>query len=605
MTEPPAPKAPIDPGTAWTPSAPEPNVLPSQVAATGHVARPAGASNRTRWIVAGLALVLVAGITIGAGILLSGRATPEALGYIPSSMTAVAEVRMDLPGDQLQKVGNLLAHFPGFKDQSTLSQKITESLSKLTTRVSGGAVDYATKIVPRIAGPLFAGFDLNPAKPSEPNGVLVATTDGKADCATLFTGSTTTSTVGSLAMLTNADGTLGCALDGRYALIGSPATIQAAVDAHSKHAGMDQDPTYRTARQALGGDQLATYYVSGRLYDEIPQMLANLPGASAIPANPFGGFPQMASAPSWLIAGLHAEDDAVVFDAIAGPTRPPASASGASAGSPLPSLLTAPPDRAGRIASLVPGDALAMADLHGAGIGLENLVTLLRSQPSLQSALGQVDTALAAVGGVQQLVGWVDDAGIVVVPDGTGVAGGVILVAPDEATATSRVQQLLGFVNLAAASANLNVHQETIAGTSVTFIDGNLGSLVPAAGSGATGLPDGAGTFSIAVAAHGSAVYIGSGATFAHQVLELAAGSSLADQAAYQALVKRTSASSSGEIYLSASGIVGLADGALPSDAKASFETDVKPYLDPLDSAFTTWWHEGDLIHQRLLITVK
>lgn len=599
MTE---PQAPIDPGTAWTPAAPEPTT------GTAPLARSAGASTRLRWIVAGLVLVLVVGLTIGAGLLLSGRATPEALGYIPSSMTAVAEVRMDLPGDQLQKVGNLLAHFPGFKDQSTLSEKITESLSKLTTRVSGGAVDYATKIAPWIAGPLFAGFDLDPTKPGEPNGVLVATTDGKADCATLFTGSTKTSTVGSLALLTNADGTLGCALDGRFALIGSPATIQAALDAHSKHAGMDQDATYRTARQALGGDQLATYYVSGRLYDELPQMLASLPGASAIPANPFGGFPQSATTPSWLVAGLHAEDDAVVFDAVAGPPRAVSAPSGAPAGSPPPSLLTAAPDHAGRIASLVPGDALAMADVHGAGIGLENLLTILRSEPALQSALGQVDTALAAVGGVHQLVGWVDDAGIVVVPDGTGVAGGVILVAPDEATATSRAQQLLGFVNLAALSANLTVHQETIAGTSVTFIEGNVGSLVPGAGSGAVPgvtLPAGAGTFSIAIASRGPAVYIGSGATFAHQVLELAAGSSLADQPAYQALVKRTSATAAGEVYVSASRLVALADGALPADARASFETDLKPYLDPLDSAFTTWWHEGDLIHQRLLITVK
>jgi len=114
------PPAPIDPGTAWSPAPSEPDGSAPAAAAV------AGRSSRTRWIVAGIALVLVAGLTIGAGILLTSRATPEALGYIPSSMTVVAEVRMDLPGDQLQKVGNLLAHFPGFKDQSTLTQKLSE-----------------------------------------------------------------------------------------------------------------------------------------------------------------------------------------------------------------------------------------------------------------------------------------------------------------------------------------------------------------------------------------------------------------------------------------------------------------------------------------------
>ena len=243
------PAAPIDRDTAWTPSPAEPTA-----------AVPAGGAgpNRARWIVAGLGLVLLAGLTIGAGFLLAGRGTPEALSYIPSGMPVVAELRMDLPGDQLQKVGNLLAHFPGFKDQSTLSQKLTESLSKLTTQISKGSVDYATKVAPWIAGPLFAGLDLDPTKASQPEtGVVVATTDGKADCATLFTGDTTTTTVGSLTMRTNSDGTEGCALDGRFALIGTPAKIQAALDAHASHSGMDQDATYQRARDRTGSVVIA------------------------------------------------------------------------------------------------------------------------------------------------------------------------------------------------------------------------------------------------------------------------------------------------------------------------------------------------------------
>ncbi len=158
-------------------------------------------------------------------------------------------------------------------------------------------------------------------------------------------------------------------------------------------------------------------------------------------------------------------------------------------------------------------------------------------------------------------------------------------------------------MKLGALSANLQVHDETIAGTTVTFIEGNAGSLVP--GSGGSGLPAGSGTFSIAVASHGAAVYIGSGETFAHKMLELASGSSLADQAAYQALLKRTSEAGSGEVYIAASRIAALAAGFVPADQKASFDTDVKPYVDPLDSAFMSWWHQGDLTRQRLLITVK
>ena len=129
-----------------------------------------------------------------------------------------------------------------------------------------------------------------------------------------------------------------------------PGSLGPAIDAHSGHKGMDQDATYRTAREALGGDQLATFFVSGRLYGEIPEMLANMSGASELPANPFAGFGAGQRVPTWLMAGVRAEDDALVYDAVAGPTTGAAAASGApassAAGSPLPSLLTAPPEPA-------------------------------------------------------------------------------------------------------------------------------------------------------------------------------------------------------------------------------------------------------------------
>src|SRR5215207_4276166 len=53
--------------------------------------------------IAGLILVITAGVLF----LLGSPTTPEALKYIPADSAAVFEVRMDLPGDQMQKLGNL------------------------------------------------------------------------------------------------------------------------------------------------------------------------------------------------------------------------------------------------------------------------------------------------------------------------------------------------------------------------------------------------------------------------------------------------------------------------------------------------------------------
>src|SRR5215213_3398457 len=82
---------------------------PTRVAAAG------GMGGRTRWLIGGGAAVGVVIAAVAAYLVLSSRPVPEALRYIPADSTAVAELRLDLPGDQLQHVGNLLAHFPGFK----------------------------------------------------------------------------------------------------------------------------------------------------------------------------------------------------------------------------------------------------------------------------------------------------------------------------------------------------------------------------------------------------------------------------------------------------------------------------------------------------------
>src|SRR6185369_17758350 len=96
-----------------------PSVAPAPIPVGA--AAPAGGSSRLRWV-AGLGVaVLAIAIAVGAWLVLSKPSTPVALQYIPGNAAIVGELRMDLPGDQLQKVGNLLAHFPGFSDQSILT----------------------------------------------------------------------------------------------------------------------------------------------------------------------------------------------------------------------------------------------------------------------------------------------------------------------------------------------------------------------------------------------------------------------------------------------------------------------------------------------------
>src|SRR3954469_11340591 len=309
-------------------------------AATTPVAKAGGMAVRTRWLIGGGAAVVVIVAAVGAYLALSARPVPEALTYIPGDSAVVAELRLDLPGDQLQRVGNLLAHFPGFKDQSTLPAKIDETLNRLVGSVSNGSLDYQKSLKPWISGPTFVGVAATgaassaspaPATPApgssgkpdlaglgEREGtVLVATTTTAATCDQVITGAgVTKDTRNGVALTIGQDG-LACAFDGRFGLLGFPDRIVAAIDAHHAGTGMDRVAAYRSARDALAGDRLATVYASGNLQNLI---------ASA-PSLPLGAAAALNAAPEWTIAGLRAEDDALVADLLVKP-RTGAGASG-------------------------------------------------------------------------------------------------------------------------------------------------------------------------------------------------------------------------------------------------------------------------------------
>jgi hypothetical protein len=435
-------------------------------------------------------------------------------------------------------------------------------------------------------------------------GLIVATTDGTAKCESLFaTGeSVTVLTDQPGSIYASADGTKACSIQGRIGILGSRDLVKAAIAAHAGHNGVDATTAYRTARDTLGGDRLATVYVSKAGLAASLRVGGGAGAlASAMPLASGGLGAALAAIPEWTMGGVSAEDDALVADLVSAPvTAPSASADG---GSPLPSL---PPAHASRTATLVPADTLALVDVHGAGIALRTGIARLRADPTLGAALGQVDTTLAALGGADQLVAWVEDAGIAVVPDGPGATGGVLLLATDDASATTKVAQVKSLLSLAGlGGTQIQVHDETVAGTTMTVVDlGDLGSLLQGLGAGsAVPLPAGQ-HVTVAFAAKGPAVIAG-GDAFVRATLGLAAGGSLADAAPYRHAIGRAAAENLGEVYVGTSSLLALADTLLPEAQRASFDTDTKPYLEPFDAILVTTTLERGGAHVRLVATVK
>jgi hypothetical protein len=389
---------------------------------------------------------------------------------------------------------------------------------------------------------------------------------------------------------------MACALDGRYGLVGDSASIKAALDAHANHSGVDGNSQYNKARDALGGDRLATVYFS-------VEALKSGALASAIPALASAGTDvnaALAALPSWVIAGFRAEDAAIVADIVSAPAGPLPGPSGST-------LLTMPPAHVSRLAPLLPSDTAAFYELHGTGVLGQNLLTSLRASPALSPALGQLDAALGVLGGPQALIGWIDDAGIVVIPDGSSLTGGILAQAPDDATAAAKADQIRSFLTLAGLSGGISSRDIDINGTKVTIADlGDISSLLKQAGPAAGGLTLPPGThIVISVAARGSTVLIGGGESFARRILETAAGSSLADQASYKTALGLSFGSNSGQVYVAAAPLLAFADTAIPADTRAQFDTDIKPYVAPFDAFLETASSDPTGIRIRFVITVK
>lgn len=579
------------------PASPPADATPATGTAPAAPVAPRGGTG-LRWAlglgVAGLVLV----ITAAAVFLLGAPSAPEALKYVPADSAMVMEARFDLPGDQMQKLGNLLAHFPGFADQSTLTAKIDEAFSRLVGGASEGNVDYATDIKPWLNGPLFISGDAQSLAEAEGGGsasrlLVSATTNNGVACESVFEGQTPShEAYKGLDLVTAVDGSFACVIDGRIGLIGDTASVKEGLDTKGAGSGMDKSAAYTAARKQLTGEQLATVFVAG---DALRQAAPSPdPGLEVFGMEAFAG-----QIPDWLILGVRAEDDALIFDGVAAPVPAP------SAG---PSLLPNPAAHASVVAPLAPAGTLIYFEDQGTGVSLQNLFTQLRSIPDLQAPMQMLD----GVGGPAGLVGWIEDAAIAVsaenpTAEDLGVKASVYLVAKDDATAAEKLATVKAAVGLAGLSGEgITVATETIAGVEVmTVTVTDLSSIVPPGSVPGvdTGTLDTPVSFSLA--ARGRIIYLTVGDGAMAGALGVQAGSSLADDAAFKLAAQRGLANSKTTLYVAVGATVDLVEGVLPPEIASEWTTELAPYIDPLEALGFSISTDASASRSRLVITVN
>ncbi len=621
MTDPNRPTT--DPGATPPPTAPAPGPAPdtdtTAVPVPTSAIRPPPASgtprpSRVRWVAAGVLIALVIGITgLATLVLTSSQTSSVVLGYVPTDSVAFGELRLDLPGDQRQEVGEFLSKFPGFADQAALESKLDEVLDRLVSQGTDGKQTFTKDIKPWFGGQL--GFAVGPipaggaqgASAGDARALMMLSVKDAALAQAWFTSTmqqagvtatTETYNGATLTVFTDAkvvdEQAAFTIVDGKVALAGDIASVKAAVDTKGSSALAKSDAV-TTAQAALPGDDIGSMFLDVKaLFEATTEVVGS---AASVP--PLADTISVVL-PDWTAMRVRVEGDALRLDAV----------SQHKAEMPGPDQ-----NRANGVAGFAPPSTVALVAGNDLGTTLKEWIALYRDDPSLADTFTQLDQAAGMLGGLDALLGWMGDTGVVIAPSGDTVEGGVVSIPADAAAAKQLLTTIRSFLQFGGAQGGITITDEQYNGQTITVIDlGDLSGLAGMAGALGGGVlptpPSGMPTTNVQLAyvATDEVIAIGSSPDFIKHVLDAGAGASLADDARYTDLLGRVDASHSGVSFLDLAATRGLIESKMATASaaeKAEYEESIKPFLEPLDALMSTATVGGSTDQTHTIITVK
>ena len=575
-------------------------------------------SSRLAWGAAVVVVAVVIAASAAITLLLTGASpTASVLAHVPADSVMYGELRLDLPGDQRQQVGQFLSKFPGFADQAALDTKLDEVLDRLVANGTDAKQTFTKDIKPWFGGEL--AFSMGPLPSGSASGdpatlaastralVLLSVKD-EALARSWFTSAMTQAGVSGTsedyqgtALTVFSDPKLPSAkaafalIGGKVAVAGDLTSVKAAVD--TKGSGtLKSDPSFAAALGATDSDHLGFVFVDLRSVLERAMALSTSMGSSS----PSMSAAMLALVPDWTAFTLRAQGDALVMDSalphkdgIPGPTE----------------------NRANGVAAFAPPSTVALVAGNDYGKTLVDTIALYRQDPSLADAFKGVDQVAGVLGGLDAAVGWMGDAGLVVDQVGDSVEGGLVVVPKDAAAAKKLLTTIRSFATLGGSQQGITVRDEDYAGTTITIVDlGDVGSLIGlASGLGGAAVPGGmsglpTGHVEIAFAATDAVVAVGSGPDFVKHVLDAGAGASLADDARFSGLVERVGSKHVGLTFVDIAAVRALVEGGLKNataQERTQYEFSVKPFLIPFDALIAGAVRDDSLDRGHLIVTVK
>jgi uncharacterized protein DUF3352 len=606
----PAPESPAQPPSPdWAPtttySSPEgsPTTAWAPPPATPGEERVVRRTSRTRWIVALLASGLVVAILVGLVVFLGGPAPSGAPAYLPGNTFLYSEARLDLPGSQRQKMAQFLSHFPGFKDQASFDRKIDETLDRLVRDASGGKYTYTGDVKPWFGGQVSLGLTGTPQSANASTVPALITlnvtdrakaeatltkliNDAKAAGVTLrsedYRGVTIWSIDSTAPRPSGVPTGAEVALTSDALLISAqPGAIKIALDRKQGTGdSLGKSSEFAEALKGVRDDRIALLYVGTRaLKSSIEQQLGtNTPGSQVLRDT-------LKNIPDQFSGSARVEADRIVVEA----------RSKIATDAPKPNL------HESTLASRVPASSLVFIEARDVGQGLSRLITQLKSDPQVKQSAPQLEQVELALGNkLESYLDWLGDVAVAGEAPNGRPTGGLVATVANEDVAKQRLGQLTQLLRLGGTQAGgqIAVTEEDHGGIKITKIaiatDGALDF-------GGQRIED------IEVAfAFKQGLFVLGPPDYVIRILDLPAGQALAGTDRFKdALAAAGGVQNAGVSYVDLVGLRTATEALIPSDNRAKYDQEVKPYLEPLDRMISATVVEGDTLVNRAIFIVK
>lgn len=572
--------------------------------------QPAHPSTPWRAIVIGGVALLAAGIGVAVGsFMLTSRASGMgvAAGYVPADAPFYVEVRIQPSAGQDAALRELLGRFPPIEG-IVLDRPLHEQLvEKIDEEIDEGATvfSWSEDVAPWFDGTVAVAMPALDAEAlAQPMGmetpdvlVVAGVTDPAAARAAVDRlveeggGETTTSEHRGFQVVESTDEMAGAFAVTDDALLAAPSAdaVRAALDVQAEGGSL---ATADGTADLIA--QLPTDWLAFGIYDMEQTMVASFEmsaGMSGIPSDAFAAL--LDDLPLRGAFAVSASGDQVAFDAT---TEAPTGAFAVSNA-----------DRG--LAARVPSDALYYAEAGNLGAGIAAMIEAFKEAAASEPGTAdELETLEAALGGdVEELVSWIGDAGMAAGWDGSEAYLGAVIDPTDVDAAEQRIEQIVGFARLAMLddSSGISVEESEVAGTEVTTIRWEDSSKVS---DPTSPVPSG---FAVEFAVADDRVLIGVGDRFVDRSLELDEADSLAENERFTSAIDEFGGSNNaGMTWVDLVAMRTTLESVLLPMAEAmggidAYETEIQPWLEPLDRLVTVARLEGDVLVQRGALLVE